>query len=372
VLSRAVVAAVLVSTLAWRLALSPVQADPPLAPRVLLAEGLLVTTAVAEADGDYESRKRLLGRDGEAWRLDYQASLPVPGGPPQQLTSERRLHDADLDGARTYRNRFEADTEEDYPGTTALGASRAVLAELEAGGAARFALVGEEGWLARAGVAAGAAGDFAAALLANPNVAFKGELRRQSTGQLPVLVNGQPVALPVLIASGRFTARSGRAIDAELQLLRDPANPLALQWRIGDARLQVVRIDFPAPRPAPALAQTLKAQRRVVLPGLLFDFGSASLRPESSAALPAIVEAIRSAPAGVLSLEGHTDSIGDGDRNQRLSQTRAEAVRAALVAIDPALAARLRAVGLGASRPVAGNDTLDGRARNRRVELVLP
>ncbi len=364
----AALASVLTSVLAW--GLPPVQADPPPAPRIPLAVGLLVTTAVAEADGDYESRKRLVGRDDEAWRLDYQASLPVPGGPPRQLASERRLHDADLASARTYRNRFEADTEEDYPGTTALGASRAVLDELETAGVARFALVGEEGWLARAGVAAGAAGDFAAALLANPNVAFKGELRRQSTGQLTVLVNGQPAALPVLIASGRFTARSGRAIDAELQLLRDPANPLALQWRIGDARLQVVRIDFPAPRPA--LAQTLKAQRRVVLPGLLFDFGSASLRPESSAALPAIVEAIRSAPAGVLSLEGHTDSIGDGARNQRLSQARAEAVRAALVAIDPALAARLRAVGLGASRPVAGNDTLDGRARNRRVELVLP
>ncbi|MBA4286851.1 MAG: hypothetical protein C0434_15105 [Xanthomonadaceae bacterium] len=349
--------------------LLPAQADEP-APRIPLVAGLLVTTAVAEADGDYESRKRLLGRDGDGWRLGYDASLPGADGTPTTLRCERLLHDADLDAARTYRNRFEADTEEDYPGTTALGASRAVLAELEAGGAARFALVGEEGWLARAGAGAGSALDFAAALMANPNVAFKGELRRQSTGSLPVLVNGRRVALPVLVASGRFTAKSGQFLDAELRLLRDPGNPLALQWRIGDATLQVVRIDVPAPQPA--LAQTLKAQRRAVLPGLLFDFGSARLRPESAAALPAIAEAIRSAPGGVLRLEGHTDGIGDGTRNQRLSQARADAVRAALIAVDGALAARLEAVGLGATRPLAGNDTLDGRAQNRRVELVLP
>jgi OOP family OmpA-OmpF porin len=350
-------------------ALLPVRAEQA-ATGIPLVAGLRVTTAVAEADGDYESRKQLLRREGEGWQMGYDASLPSVDGKPVSMRSERLLRDADLGVARIYRNRFESDTEEDYPGTTALGASTAVLAELEAGGKARFALVGEEGWLARAGAGAGAAVDFAAALLANPNVVFKGALQRQSAGHLRVLVNGVAQALPVLIASGRFTAKSGQTIDAELSLLRDPANPLALQWRIGTSSLRVVRIDFPAAQPV--LAQALKAQRRVVLPGLLFDFGSAQLRPESSAALPAIVDAIRSVPGGALRLEGHTDSIGDAARNQRLSQARADAVRAALVAIDGTLAARLTEVGWGATKPVAGNDTLEGRAQNRRVELVLP
>ncbi|MDO9452798.1 MAG: OmpA family protein [Stagnimonas sp.] len=331
---------------------------------VPLVTGLTVTTAIAEASGDYESRKRLMAREDAGWRLSYSTSLPGDDGKPRTLQSERLLHDADLATARGYRSRFEADVEEDYPGTTALGASTAVLQELLASGKSRFALVGEDQWL-RSALPALAGG-----LLAGGGVSFKGELQRQSLGQLSVLVNGTMQMLPVVVASGRFTAKNGQTMDAELQLLNDPANPLALQWRIGKATLRAVRIDYPAA--TSALSSTLTQKKRVVLPGLYFDFGSATLKPESAAALPAILEAIRAAPKGVLLLEGHTDSIGDAARNQALSLARAEAVRAALIQRDATLAARLKAQGFGSSKPVAANTSLEGRAQNRRVELALP
>jgi OmpA-OmpF porin, OOP family len=184
-----------------------------------------------------------------------------------------------------------------------------------------------------------------------------------------MLINDRIQALPVLVASGRFTARNGRSMDAELSLLNDAANPIALQWRIGESRLRVVRIDYPAA--LNQLAQTLKEEKRVALPGLYFDFGSAVLRPESAAALPAILQAVHAAPAG-LRLEGHTDSIGDAAVNQALSLARAEADWSALRALDPALDAKPEVLGYGASRPRASNDTLQGRAQNRRVELAIP
>ena len=334
------------------------------APRVPLVAGLTVTTAIAETSGDYESRKRLVAREDEGWRLSYSTSVPGADGKPRALESERLLHDADLASARSYCSRFEADVEEDYPGTTALGASAVVLQELLASGKSRFALVGEDQWMA------GALSSLVGGLVSGGGMSFKGELQRHSLGSLSVLVNGAMQSLPVVVASGRLTAKNGQTMDAELQFLNDTGNPLALQWRIGKATLRAVRIDYPAA--ASALGNALKAQKRVVLPGLYFDFGSATLKPESAAALPAIIEAIRAAPKGVLTLEGHTDSIGDTLRNQALSLARAEAVRAALIQSDTTLAARLKAQGFGSSKPVADNSSLEGRAQNRRVELALP
>jgi outer membrane protein OmpA-like peptidoglycan-associated protein len=339
-------------------------------------DGLTVTTALSSEQGDYESRKTVAGRDGDGWLIAYRATVPDGAAGTRTMASERYVHDADLVAARSYRTAFEEGVSEDYPGTTALGASSAVLAELRGVGRARYALVGESSWvmpaLAGATGAAMPGADLVAGLTRTASVAFKGELVRKGRGHFSVLVNGQPQSLPALVAAGRFTARDGTAMDAELTLLDDPGNPLALQWRIGGSSLRVVRLDFPLPKAGSALAQTLRAEKRVVLPGLYFDFGSAVLRPESARHLPAIVAAIRAAPAGKLVIEGHTDAVGADAANLALSQARAEAVRRALVQQDASLAARLSSQGHGESRPQADNATLQGRARNRRVELVLP
>ena len=346
-------------------------------------ERLTVVTAIAEPSGDYESRKQLLAHEDGGWRIAYSTSLPDASGKPRQLTSERWLHDEDLATARLYRSHFESDVIEDYPGTTALGASRVIIEELRGAGRSRFAVVGDERQLAKAleGLPAdpGGVSALVGALMSGPPPTFRGELVLRKRGTLKVLIGSQPVALPVLVASGTFTAKNGQAMDVELSLLDDPANPLALFWRLGQATLRVVRIELPAPpasRDADAaeatseLEKALAQDKRVVLPGLYFDFGSAVLRPESEPALAEIVAAVREG-VGALRLEGHTDNIGAGPANHALSLARAQSVKAALVARDPRLAARLQVEGYGATQPRAPNDTLIGRATNRRVELVL-
>jgi OOP family OmpA-OmpF porin len=370
------VAAAAAPAIAPKPAPTPATTAPSVAVPIPHQAGLTVTTALSSDEGDYESRKTLAGREGDGWLIEYRATVPDGKAGTRTMASERYVHDADLASARSYRTAFEEDVSEDYPGTTALGASSEVLAELRGAGRTRYALVGESSWvmpaLAGAGGAAMPGADLVAGLTRNGSVAFKGELVRKGRGSFRVLVNGQPRVLPVLVATGRFSARDGTTMDAELSLLDDPANPLALQWRIGASSLRVVRLDFPPPKADGALAVRLLAEKRVVLPGLYFDFGSAVLRPESERHLPAILAAIRAAPAGKLVIEGHTDAIGAERANLALSQARAEAVRTALVALDASLAARLSSQGHGESRPQADNATLQGRAQNRRVELVLP
>nr|WP_321441556.1 OmpA family protein [uncultured Hyphomonas sp.] len=98
-----------------------------------------------------------------------------------------------------------------------------------------------------------------------------------------------------------------------------------------------------------------------------FDSSSAVIDASSNALLEAVAAAVKACP-GTLRIEGHTDSTGPEDENEVLSRNRALAVRNALVAreVDPE---RLIAEGYGASHPVAGNTTPEGRARNRRIEI---
>jgi OmpA-OmpF porin, OOP family len=338
--------------------------------------GLTVTTALTEDNGDYESRKRVVRHEGDAWLIAYSAGVPETKTRTRVINSERFVYDADLVNARSYRAAFEENVQEDYPGTTALGVSSLVLAELHKTGKSRYALVGESRWVLPALAAQSSAklpgSDLISGLARNNNVSFKGELQKKTRGEFSVLINGQMQKMPVLIATGRFTASNGQAMEAELILLDDAANPLALQWRIGKSALRVVRVDFPIPKASAALTEQLRAQKRVVLPGLYFDFAAATLRPESSAILPAIIAAIRSVPTGVLKIEGHTDAIGVDSSNLALSKARAESVRLALIKLDKSLSSRLSSQGLGETKPQADNNTLEGRARNRRVELVLP
>ena len=103
---------------------------------------------------------------------------------------------------------------------------------------------------------------------------------------------------------------------------------------------------------------------------VLFDFGSAELRPDAEAALVGVVEIFRQQPRAQAEVAGHTDAVGSAGFNQSLSQQRAAAVADWLVA-HGVPRDRLHPVGYGATRPVAGNATDDDRRRNRRVELTF-
>jgi OOP family OmpA-OmpF porin len=100
-----------------------------------------------------------------------------------------------------------------------------------------------------------------------------------------------------------------------------------------------------------------------------FDTGKADLKQDGIATVKEIATLLKSNPALQLSVEGHTDNVGDAAANKKLSEARAKSVTAAIVAGGVA-AARLSATGFGQEKPVADNRTEEGRAKNRRVELV--
>ncbi|WP_375421063.1 OmpA family protein [uncultured Sphingomonas sp.] len=116
----------------------------------------------------------------------------------------------------------------------------------------------------------------------------------------------------------------------------------------------------------------------VSLPGdVTFDFNKATIRQDAEPTLGRLAQLITAGAAGDIIIEGHTDAKGDDAYNKRLSEQRAEAVKAHLVTkgVD---ATRLRTIGLGELRPIAPNANADasddeaGRQRNRRVEVILP
>ena len=154
--------------------------------------------------------------------------------------------------------------------------------------------------------------------------------------------------------------REGRSLWVHLVM-----NSLGGDWAVLEAQDFVPSAEL---LPADSLRQQLDDAGRVSL-HLPFAFNSAELLPEARPQLDAVLALLRDDPALALAVEGHTDGVGSAEYNQRLSEARAAAVQAALVAegID---AGRLDARGFGLSRPVADNDSEDGRAANRRVELV--
>jgi OmpA-OmpF porin, OOP family len=100
-----------------------------------------------------------------------------------------------------------------------------------------------------------------------------------------------------------------------------------------------------------------------------FDTGKADLKADGKATVAEIVAMLKSAPAVKIAIEGHTDNVGQPAANKALSERRAQSVMAAVTAggVEPG---RLSAAGFGQERPVADNRSEDGRAKNRRVELV--
>jgi hypothetical protein len=118
------------------------------------------------------------------------------------------------------------------------------------------------------------------------------------------------------------------------------------------------------------LYDALVAKGRWVTQGILFATGKAELQPESRPVLKEIAAALQQHPELKILIEGHTDNVGVPAANLALSEARAAAVKAALVAQFAADAARISTKGFGDSRPSVPNTSAGGRAQNRRVEVV--
>jgi OmpA-OmpF porin, OOP family len=118
------------------------------------------------------------------------------------------------------------------------------------------------------------------------------------------------------------------------------------------------------------LYSRLERDGRVATQGILFDVNSDVIRPESAPTLAEIATMLRQHPELRIAIEGHTDSDGEAAFNQQLSERRAAAVKRYLVESYEIDGSRLESAGFGESRPVASNDTPEGKQENRRVELV--
>jgi outer membrane protein OmpA-like peptidoglycan-associated protein len=120
---------------------------------------------------------------------------------------------------------------------------------------------------------------------------------------------------------------------------------------------------------AEVFSSDIRATGHAAVYGIYFDTGKSNIKPESSQTIAEIAKLLKSDLGLKIHVVGHTDNVGSVDSNIKLSQSRAEAVVQALRnnGITPA---RLKAFGCGQFAPVMSNDTEDGRAKNRRVELV--
>ena len=347
--------------------------------------GMLVVTAIASPRGDYESMKQIVSMDSSGITLSYRAESPkaAAAGASNALSVERLVLVQDLNTAHDYAEVFNSNAPRSFPGTTAITASREVLAELKQKGSTAFSF--------RPQGLAGALGSLVGTLSALTGTDTKNvggasldklgkqecSLQREGSGlyAFPVLLNAQPVTLPALRAT--CATNDGRA---DFYILDQPDYPLMLAWKLGEgSQLQVIKITYPPtpaaqksnqPAPPSTIEQQLKEKKKVDIYGIYFDFASDQLKPESTPVLEEIAGVLKENPDWKLTVSGHTDNVGGDAYNLDLSKRRAAAVKQALVTQYHLAPERLSTDGFGASRPVDTNDTLAGRARNRRVELT--
>jgi OOP family OmpA-OmpF porin len=122
----------------------------------------------------------------------------------------------------------------------------------------------------------------------------------------------------------------------------------------------------PAPPPPPPVTKGTKIE---TLTGANFDFNKSVLRPDGKAKLDHAIKVMEDHPDLRVSVEGHTDSVGSDAYNQKLSERRANVTKEYMVSHGVS-SSRITARGFGESKPVASNKTAEGRAQNRRVEIV--
>lgn len=306
--------------------------------KIPLVKGLTMVLARHEpARGDWEGIGTIDEVSPAEVSMTYRVDPPDDG----LLVVARVVRRVDLKESRSLKGVFTAGDPIEFPGTTALIFSTMVLNEIKTRGETPFTQNDiEHGVLTR--------------------------VEREPVA-LPVLANNEPIEVPAIHVRGNLGGGS-----QDYYILDEPDN--ALMLRAFDRRTgkssQMVRIAFPVESEPAAIEERLKKDGRVDVYGIYFDFARSTLRPESERVLDEIAAALKNNPAWKLKVDGHTDNIGGDDYNVDLSRRRSAAVKAALVERYRIASDRLTTDGLGAARPKATNDTLSGRALNRRVELV--
>lgn len=320
-----------------------------------LRDGALIVTAVTRShqESDFQSYKRLQKAHPER-RIQF--SSDVTSGYWNLTITENAI-----EGALRYWPYFLDDTI--YQSSTALSVSREIWNKIREAGSTDFTLYIEE----------------------NEALFCNGQLRKRDDGRLKIIFDDVVQLVPVIyadlegIASEKENGAKLGACEASLTILDNRDNPVVLRLDAKAAGRQepsslsvaVVRVESGG-SVKERIRNALSNGERAAVYGIHFDFDAATIRPDSAPVLEAIAELLDENPDLDLSLEGHTDWIGDDAWNQDLSERRAQSVMGYLVREFGIDATRLRAIGFGKSRAIPGSDqtTLVGRAINRRVEVV--
>jgi outer membrane protein OmpA-like peptidoglycan-associated protein len=360
-----------------------------------------------------------------------ECSLNSPGCGLIQTSTHRTVLSSDLGSAHKYDEIFVTDknSSEIAPGTTAIGTSAEVLRELKSKGESELTLcAGADDTFEK--TSDGQLHPVPGGCFAWGETTV---IKRIGSAPVPVrvLLDGVPVDLPAVHAQG-LHGRYGHDERSEFFFLDDERNPLTLKFRLGIGRvpalspdehqlcerakaerrhlvfggddppscdlpeggdrdvLTVVKINTRCELPhtassggkggggaggegssgASALEKALAETGKVDIYSIYFSFNSDKLREESQPTLNDIAEVLRRHPDWKLQVNGHTDGIGGDAFNLDLSKRRSSSVKDALVKQYKIGGDRLATAGYGKSQPKDTNETLEGRARNRRVELM--
>lgn len=337
-------------------------------PRIPLVKDLVVVSAVQRQEGDFEVVETV--SDASADSIDFTVALAKGGKDVNGLKDgdafTRTVRRTDLRNAHRINAVLQSGDPSVFPGSTYTQVSAEVLQELKTKGESAAVL----GWSPVIGT-----GNMMMTLLQGGRKYYRGALKRVEgpAASVKVLVNGKSVALPAVHARGQLSLAGESDVVFDAWWLDDAENALQLRVQMQNgSSSQVVRIDFPMSQDVPqaTLRSALaRGECRAELHGVYFDTASARLLPASKATIAEIAKLLRDESSWSITVEGHADNVGGAEYNLDLSRRRANAVRDALtkgLGID---LARIRADGLGLTRPVDSNDTLEGRAHNRRVEL---
>jgi outer membrane protein OmpA-like peptidoglycan-associated protein len=305
--------------------------------------GMQFTTAFANDFGrDAESLTTVTSVTENAVSIHYSSSRGV--------SVRRELLATDRREALSYVLGYEAEMPTLIPGTTSLGISTRVLSELRSQGGARLTLV-----------------------YSHKLASIECNVAHVSSGvMMRLIVEDQIVEIPSLHARAQC-GEGLRTAWGDFYFANDLNQPLLIEsslnfsWEKQPRTERITRvIDGRGLRPD--MEQSLRTIGKYDAYGLRFGFDSAELRPESVQLVREIAQMLQSNAEWTIQIVGHTDSTGGPDYNNGLSDRRAEAVRLAL-GEHGVESWRLQSEGRGESQPKADNDTLAGRAINRRVEF---
>ncbi len=345
--------------------------------QIPLGQGLVLVSTLRFPDGDRENVVTVEDATPAGVTYTWHLAHHRTSGERTEASFHRFVRAADLAGAPRLNTVFWSEDRADYPGYTAFSISSAVYRQLRAAGEAPFTVTELNGSGPFDGLIGAAGSIVPGAGLLQSKVTLKGALSRVSplAEPFPLLVSGRRVTVPALRLRGRFAFQE-RRLEQVFWVLTDSVHPLILKVVTGRDTFQMVRVELPdgggAPAAVASVERELGSECRAELPGIYFGFGTAELDPASDRTLAGVAGILSRHPDWTLSIEGHTDSVGSAAANHALSERRAEAVRTSLAGRHGVSPVHLRASGYGASKPRESNSTLEGRARNRRVELVRP